>query len=629
MHDVCINIDCDEPNDNGDVGVCLGRRALLASCRLNPLLFGCVEALPCCAEKVPQCSPDCLACHDAVMGCWAGCLRAVLPVCPGPSTCCDIDPDAADCDEPQQCFDNASGTIIYDSCVCTRLDKKPVDPCNGEPGGNGDSWGDVHLVTFDQLAYDFQAVGEFVLVRSLDDGLEIQSRTKPWGSSQLVSVNSAVAMRVAGDRVGFSVDHDPGLYVNGVAAALEQGATPLPAGGVVEAADGLYIITWPDGSSVRIRPLGDYFDLEVSVPGTRRGRVVGLLGNFDGIPENDLVTRNGKALDAAPTGEELYDLYGESWRITQGESLFDYVGGETTETFTDRTFPLAVVTADSVPAVSRQRAEQMCRASGVTDPILLDACIIDVALTGDESFAVAPARIPPPAGTVTIGGAAIYLYRNDFEGSVGPEWSHTTTSTTPSGARRFLGEFGNDTVSLNFTGLPAHNQVSLSFELFLIRSWDGNASRNAAGTVVGPDAWELTVAGGTTLLRTTFGNHDFIPILNRQAYPHAYPDGEHPARTGASENNTLGYAFDFVEEGLGSRPLDSVYRLTFTFDHTATSLGFDFTAFGLQSLSDESWGLDNVTVSVIGPRVLERTEKRGRGAAAGTSDILAFCPFTR
>jgi hypothetical protein len=38
--------------------------------------------------------------------------------------------------------------------------------------------------------------------------------------------------------------------------------------------------------------------------------------------------------------------------------------------------------------------------------------------------------------------------------------------------------------------------------------------------------------------------------------------------------------------------------MTFAFIHTNSSLGLNFTASGLQPLSDESWGLDNVVVSL-------------------------------
>ncbi|MBI1923618.1 leucine-rich repeat domain-containing protein [Candidatus Poribacteria bacterium] len=146
------------------------------------------------------------------------------------------------------------------------------------------------------------------------------------------------------------------------------------------------------------------------------------------------------------------------------------------------------------------------------------------------------------------------------------------TDTTPVGARRFLGQFGNGTVRLTLTNLPPHTSVTVSLDLFIIQSWDGN------DTTYGPDIWELNVTDGPTLLHTTFS------VGFWQAYPDAYPGGDHPARTGAAENDTLGYTGD------------SVYQLNFTFPHTASSLALNFSAFGLQSLGDESWGLDNVAV---------------------------------
>ena len=79
---------------------------------------------------------------------------------------------------------------------------------------------------------------------------------------------------------------------------------------------------------------------------------------------------------------------------------------------------------------------------------------------------------------------------------------------------------------------------------------------------------------------------------NNQAYPDAYPDGDHPAQTGAAEINTLGYSF------YG----DSVYQLSFTFPHSESSLVLEFSASGLQNVEDESWGLDNVEVQTTDPQ---------------------------
>jgi hypothetical protein len=44
--------------------------------------------------------------------------------------------------------------------------------------------------------------------------------------------------------------------------------------------------------------------------------------------------------------------------------------------------------------------------------------------------------------------------------------------------------------------------------------------------------------------------------------------------------------------------MDSVYIFSFMFAHNASDLVLNFSAAGLQGLADESWGLDNVQVSV-------------------------------
>ena len=42
--------------------------------------------------------------------------------------------------------------------------------------------------------------------------------------------------------------------------------------------------------------------------------------------------------------------------------------------------------------------------------------------------------------------ASQVVYENDFEKTVGREWSLPITDTTPKGARGFLGQFGRETV---------------------------------------------------------------------------------------------------------------------------------------------------------------------------------------
>ncbi len=181
------------------------------------------------------------------------------------------------------------------------------------------------------------------------------------------------------------------------------------------------------------------------------------------------------------------------------------------------------------------------------------------------------------------------FYSADFQGTVGSEWSNTTTSTTPIGARKFLGEFGlgNNTVSLGLSGLPAHTDVTFAFDLFAIRTWDGNG--------VGPgdeDRFRVSLGNGVTqseVLNTTFSNH----TSQLQAYPDSLASGlTHAPRTGAAESDTLGYSFNAIPI------IDTVYHFSFTLPHSDTSFNAVFLGTLNQGLTDESWGLDNVTVSV-------------------------------
>ena len=226
-----------------------------------------------------------------------------------------------------------------------------------------------------------------------------------------------------------------------------------------------------------------------------------------------------------------------------------------------------------------------------------------------------------------LSAADSVFYFNAFDGPVGstfPEWSSSgytytgnkvgtispgggpqpaATVGTPNHKQRFLGEFGgpaivtappydpnhfvrvDETVSLALTGLPVHSSITVDFDLYVLKSWDGNNPN------YGPDRWALSVAGGPTLSDTTFSNNfKTDPYdLSLQNYPVA---GSLP-QTGAVSNNTLGYSF------YG----DSIYHLSYTFAHQADILTLDFSSsmFEGKGTDDESWGLDNVRVSTDAP----------------------------
>ncbi len=205
------------------------------------------------------------------------------------------------------------------------------------------------------------------------------------------------------------------------------------------------------------------------------------------------------------------------------------------------------------------------------------------------------------------------VYHQEFTGNVlGQEWSTTSLpgaeqaplriSTTPTGGRRYLGDFGSQAVHLNLRALPPHHEVAISFELFIISSWDGNDFR------AGPDFWKLSIENGPTLLNTTFANTcdgrgaiympDELNKVKVQAYPDEYPGGHNGICSGADEVNTLGFMYNLN----GSRvPMDAVYNLHYTFRSSENDLTLNFAASGLEPLDNESWGIAKLEVSVDAP----------------------------
>jgi uncharacterized delta-60 repeat protein len=194
-----------------------------------------------------------------------------------------------------------------------------------------------------------------------------------------------------------------------------------------------------------------------------------------------------------------------------------------------------------------------------------------------------------------------WVYEHDFEvAPVGPEWSTNCLYSTPVGGRRFLGLFGPQEVVLALPGLGSHTAVSVSFDLYLARSWDGNS------TSEGPDVWSLRVGGGPVLFQTTFNTqpHSMADAWAAgQAFPDFFPGGYHLPFSGAAETNRLGFTLNAYDSA--SAPADAVYHLEASFAHAAETLQLVFDARlaaahpGASWIYDEAWGLDNVRVRAV------------------------------
>ncbi len=218
-------------------------------------------------------------------------------------------------------------------------------PGGGGGGGTGYTDGDPHLQALNGDDYDFQAAGEFTLVRS-GDGLDVQVRQQPAYGSDTVAWDTAVAMLVVGKRV----EIDPGaplrVLVDGHRVQL-RGSVPLRLSGgeVYLDHEGDVIVKWPDGSEADV--YADFLGENVTFTSAPYlvGKLTGLL-TADATPEvkpgvtstkEVLIGGNGKryTFDASTKSGflTLYRDFAPSWQITQAESLFTYSPGKSTRSY--------------------------------------------------------------------------------------------------------------------------------------------------------------------------------------------------------------------------------------------------------------------------------------------------------
>jgi len=266
----------------------------------------------------------------------------------------------------------------------------------------GGCWGDPHLIRFDHVGeaipgaggegrFDFQASGEFVLFESTDDSMVVQVRYEPANDS--TTVTRAAAMDVEGDRVSVYPGSALDVRIGGVPTALTVGIPViLPGGGELERGtspagrDELYV-RWLDGSELRVvewstPAAGSYLNLFPTLAVTRSAGIQGLLGNANGIVNDDLNLGDGTPANPA----DLYTTFADSWRITQIESLFDYAVGEDTTTWDGTPTDPDYTVADLDPvAVAAATAD--CNAAGIVDEPWLSQCIIDVVVLAGSGAA--------------------------------------------------------------------------------------------------------------------------------------------------------------------------------------------------------------------------------------------------
>jgi mono/diheme cytochrome c family protein len=337
---------------------------------------------------------------------------------------------------PAEPYDAADPDNPADPDVADERCPQGMMPCGGPPlsktdietvrrwiiGGRPNTEGEPHIRTVDGARYDFQAAGEFVLLRGED--MELQARHTPvptagpladpnTGLSACVSVNSAVALRAGRNRVTYQPDLSRGgeqkrgagglvLRIDGKRVDLGAGPISLSSGGRVLAtsAPGGVEVQMPGGTSVVMTPgrwLVDFMNVEVRHARAVEG-VMGAVAPGGWLP----ALADGTLLGPRPSAQSarrktLYEIFAESWRVSDSDSLFDYEPGLSTHSFRadDWPFPKSGACAPppipgapaSPPAKPILAADAKKFCAGVGDRNRRRHCEADVAATGAPVFA--------------------------------------------------------------------------------------------------------------------------------------------------------------------------------------------------------------------------------------------------
>lgn len=187
------------------------------------------------------------------------------------------------------------------------------------------------------------------------------------------------------------------------------------------------------------------------------------------------------------------------------------------------------------------------------------------------------------------------VYTNDFEsatltGIVGGIQSNYD-------GKKVLGFYNNSGFTLTLPGLAKHELVLVKFDLYLHDTWGGNHTGNDV-VFDGPDIWQMKI-DNETVINTTFSNSGCqATYCQQQSYPKNFPF-HHDAGTGASRTDLPGRC------SLANIPGGTtMYRIDKIFNHSGSTIKLDFKDLLKQSnapdmLCDESWSLDNLSVSIL------------------------------
>jgi hypothetical protein len=231
--------------------------------------------------------------------------------------------------------------------------------------------GDIHVVTYDGLAYPFQNSGIYTLTKSNSGDLNLAVFLDWVDTAKSVSFATEIALTIENHSFHLKATWDDSFEID------YKGNTQILANSESIAIDDIkvkrigksLIFTNSKNEEIHVIDQGSYFDFSYSISPLRMGYMQGLMGNYDGNESNDTQPNWLSSAVQIPNSPFATFINQDDYRpsfqlppITRGyedipQSVIDYVTTELLE-------------------------------RGITDEILILQAAYDVWVTGDNTYVI-------------------------------------------------------------------------------------------------------------------------------------------------------------------------------------------------------------------------------------------------